>query len=210
MHDPEHGIITPGRPEQGWLNNNRGHQNHAISITGSGYVRRTGNGTVMSNFRHAIKLGLFLFAIWLLLSGHYTPLLLILGVLSTLLVVLLALRADLIDREMQPVLLKPSVLLYWIWLAWEIIKSNIDVSRRILSPRLPISPTIFTIRAAQKTDLGRVTYANSITLVPGTVTMDVDEDVFTVHALTQDVAAQLKRGDMNRRVCSVEGIFPCT
>jgi multicomponent Na+:H+ antiporter subunit E len=164
----------------------------------------------MSRLRHAIKLGLFLFAIWLLLSGHYTPLLLILGVLSTLLVVLLALRADLIDREMQPVLLKPSVLLYWIWLAWEIIKSNIDVSRRILSPRLPISPTIFTIRAAQKTDLGRVTYANSITLVPGTVTMDVDEDVFTVHALTQDVAAQLKRGDMNRRVCSVEGIFPCT
>jgi multicomponent Na+:H+ antiporter subunit E len=164
----------------------------------------------MSTVSHAIKLGLFLFAIWLLLSGHYTPLLLVLGVLSILLVVLLAVRADLIDREMQPVLLKPSVLLYWVWLAREIIKSNIDVSRRILDPRMPISPNIFTIRAAQKTDLGRVTYANSITLVPGTVTMDVDGDVFTVHALTQDAAVNLKRGEMDRRVCSVEGIFPCS
>jgi multicomponent Na+:H+ antiporter subunit E len=164
----------------------------------------------MSTVSHAIKLGLFLFAIWLLLSGHYTPLLLVLGVLSILLVVLLAVRADLIDREMQPVLLKPSVLLYWVWLSREIVKSNIDVTRRILSPRMPISPTIFTIRAAQKTDLGRVTYANSITLVPGTVTMDVDGDVFTVHALTREAAEDLKRGEMDRRVCSVEGIFPCS
>ena len=160
--------------------------------------------------KHAFNLTLFLFAIWLLLSGHYTPLMLVLGGLSTLLVVFLATRADLIDRETQPILLKPSVLLYWFWLGWEIIKSNIDVARRILAPGLPISPHVFTVRAFQKTDLGRVTFANSITLVPGTVTMDVDEDVFTVHALTQAAAADLKRGDMNRRVCSVEGIFPCS
>jgi multicomponent Na+:H+ antiporter subunit E len=164
----------------------------------------------MYNFRHAINLGLFLFAIWLLLSGHFTPLMLVLGVLSTLLVVLLATRADLIDKETQVILLKPSVLFYWFWLSREIIKSNIDVARRILSPRLPISPNVFTVRAFQKTELGRVTYANSITLVPGTVAMDVDEDVITVHALTQDAAADLKRGEMNRRVCNVEGIFPCS
>lgn len=161
----------------------------------------------MSNVRHAINLGLFLFAVWLLLSGHYTPLLLLLGMLSTLLVVFLATRADLIDRETQPVLIKPSVLYYWAWLGREIIKSNIDVTRRILSPGMPISPTIFTVRADQKTELGRVTYANSITLVPGTVTVEVNEDVFTVHALTQEMAADLKRGEMNRRVCNVENVF---
>ena len=161
----------------------------------------------MSNIRHAINLGLFLSAIWLLLSGHYTPLLLLLGVLSTLLVVFLATRADLIDREIQPVLIKPTVLFYWAWLGREIIKSNIDVSRRILSPGMPISPTIFTVRADQKTELGRVTYANSITLVPGTVTVEVNENVFTVHALTREMAAELKRGEMNRRVCNVENIF---
>jgi len=161
----------------------------------------------MSNIRHAINLGLFLFALWLLLSGHYTPLLLVLGVLSTLLVVILATRADLIDGEIQPILIKPSVLFYWGWLGREIVKSNIDVSRCILDPRLPISPNTFTVRAGQKTDLGRVTYANSITLVPGTVTMDVDEEVFTVHALTQQAAADLKSGEMNRRVCDVEDVF---
>ncbi|MCG6900218.1 MAG: Na+/H+ antiporter subunit E [Gammaproteobacteria bacterium] len=161
----------------------------------------------MGKLRHAINLGLFLFALWLLLSGHYTPLLLLLGTVSTLLVVLLTTRADLIDREIQPVLIKPSVLLYWAWLGREIVKSNIDVSRRILNPTLPISPTIFTLRATQKTELGRVTYANSITLVPGTVTVDVEEDLFTVHALTQEIAADLKRGEMNRRVCEVEKVF---
>ena len=161
----------------------------------------------MSKLQHAINLGLFLFAIWVLLSGHYTPLMLLFGVLSTLFVVFLATRADLIDRDTQPVLIKSSVLFYWFWLGREIIKSNIDVTRRILNPRLPISPTVFTVRAGQKTELGRVTYANSITLVPGTVTMDVDEDVFTVHALTREAAADLKSGEMNRRVCAVEKIF---
>jgi multicomponent Na+:H+ antiporter subunit E len=161
----------------------------------------------VSKLQHAINLALFLFAIWVLLSGHYTPLMLLFGVLSTLFVVFLATRADLIDRETQPVLIKPSVLFYWVWLGREIIKSNIDVTRRILSPGLPISPTVFTVRAGQKTELGRVTYANSITLVPGTVTMDVDGDVFTVHALTREAAADLKRGEMNRRVCDVESVF---
>ena len=161
----------------------------------------------MSKLQHAINLGLFLFALWVLLSGHYTPLMLLFGVLSTLFVVFLATRADLIDRETQPVLIKLSVLFYWVWLGREIIKSNIDVTRRILSPGLPISPTVFTVRAGQKTELGRVTYANSITLVPGTVTMDVDKDVFTVHALTREAAADLKRGEMNRRVCNVEIVF---
>jgi multicomponent Na+:H+ antiporter subunit E len=161
----------------------------------------------VGKLKHALNLTLFLFAIWLLLSGHYTPLMIFLGLLSALIVVILAARADLIDQEIQPILLKPSVLLYWFWLGREIIKSNIDVARRILNPRLPISPNIFTVRAGQKTELGRVTYANSITLVPGTVTVDIDEDVFTVHALTQSAATDLKRGEMNRRVCNMEDVF---
>jgi len=161
----------------------------------------------MSKPRHAIKLILFLFAIWLLLSGHYTPLMLTLGLLSTLLVVVLVNRANLIDQEKQPIIIKPSVLFYWGWLGREIVKSNIDVARRILNPRLQISPNVFTVKASQKSDLGRVTYANSITLVPGTVAMDVEEDVITVHALTQEAAADLQRGEMDRRVCAVEKIF---
>ena len=164
----------------------------------------------MSKLKHAINLALLLFALWILLSGHYTLMLLLFGLFSTLLVVLLAARAELIDRESHPIFLQASVLLYWFWLGREIIKSNIDVARIILDPRMPISPTVFTVRALQKTELGRVTYANSITVVPGTVAMDVEEDVITVHALTQAAANDLKRGEMNRRVCDVEGVFPCS
>ena len=161
----------------------------------------------MSNFRHAVNLSLFLFAVWLLLSGHYTVLLISFGVFSTLLVVLLTLRAELVDREVDPVLLKPSALLYWLWLGGEIIKSNIDVTRRILHPRLRISPRVVTVRATQRTDLGRVTYANSITLVPGTVAMSVEGDEITAHALTAEIAADLQRGEMDRRVTAMERSF---
>jgi multicomponent Na+:H+ antiporter subunit E len=161
----------------------------------------------MINLKHPFNLSLFLFAVWLLLSGHYTPLLLTLGLLSTLLVVFIATRAELVDHEMQVVLIKPGVLLYWFWLAGEIIKANIDVCRRILDPRLPISPRMIQVRAGQQTELGRVTYANSITLVPGTVTVSVEGDMFKVHALTRETAEDLKGGELDRRVQDVEQRF---
>ena len=157
--------------------------------------------------KHSLNLTVFLFAAWLLLSGHYTPLLLALGLLSTLLVVFIAARAEIIDHETQAVLIKPRVLLYWFWLGGEIIKSNIDVCRRILDPKLPISPRMIRVRATQQTELGRVAYANSITLVPGTVTVSVEDDVFTVHALTREAAEDLESGELNRRVEDVEGRF---
>ena len=161
----------------------------------------------MSNLRHAVNLSLFLFAVWLLLSGHYTALLLVFGVLSTLFVVLLATRVELVDREVVLVLLKPRALLYWLWLGGEIIKSNIDVTRRIFDPKLRISPRVIRVKATQRTELGRVSYANSITLVPGTVAMSVDEDEITVHALTREVAADLQRGEMDRRITDMERDF---
>jgi multicomponent Na+:H+ antiporter subunit E len=121
--------------------------------------------------------------------------------------VLVAIRVDLVDREMHPVLLKPSALLYWLWLAGQVIKSNIDVTRRILDPRLPIAPTVIRLRATQRTDLGRVSYANSITLVPGTVAIDVEGDAVTVHALTRKASADLQGGEMDRRVSNMEVTF---
>ncbi len=161
----------------------------------------------MSHLRRAINLTVFLFAVWLLLSGHYTPLLIVMGLLSTLFIVVLAIRVDLVDREIHHVLLKPTVLTYWIWLCREIIRSCIDVTRCILDPKLPISPGVIRVKAGQRTDLGRATYANSITLVPGTVSMDVDEDVITVHVLTRYYADDLDSGEMDRRICDIERVF---
>jgi multicomponent Na+:H+ antiporter subunit E len=162
-----------------------------------------GGGTV-SKWRHALNLSVFLFIVWLLLSGHYTALLLVFGALSTLLVVFLATRAELIDHEVDLVALKFRALLYWPWLIGQIVKSNIDVTRRILDPKLRISPCTVRVKASQRTDIGRVTYANSITLVPGTVAISVEGDEILAHALTREVAAELQDGEMDRRITDME------
>ena len=97
-----------------------------------------------------------------------------------------------------------AALRYLGWLTLEVIRSNLDVSRRVLSPRLPISPTLVWVPASQKTELGRVIFANSITLTPGTVSIDVQENEIEVHALSREGAEALLEGEMDRRVRAME------
>lgn len=153
----------------------------------------------------ALGLWLVLFATWLLLSGHFTPFLIGLGAVSCALVVAVAWRMNAVDREPVPVHLNWRILTYWPWLFVEIVKANLDVTRRILSPSLPISPMLIKLKALQRSELGRVIYANSITLTPGTVSVDVRRDEITVHAISEDGAADLEEGTMNRKVAAVEG-----
>lgn len=139
------------------------------------------------------------------MSGIFEPLILILGVFSCALVVVIAMRMDVIDHEAVPVHLTFKVLLYWPWLLWEIVKANIDVTKRVLG-FADISPTMVRIKATQKTDLGIVIFANSITLTPGTISIDVDEEGYIlVHALSRDGTVGLEGGDMDRRVTELEG-----
>ncbi len=154
----------------------------------------------------AISIALVLYGLWLLLSGHYVPLLLSLGVVSVVLVVMIAIRMNVADPEGHPIHLgAKATLWYWPWLVWEIIKANITVTRHILNPRLPISPTLVRVKATQKSALGKVVYANSITLTPGTVSIDVDGPTISVHTLTREAAEDLKRGEMDRRVTHFVG-----
>jgi multicomponent Na+:H+ antiporter subunit E len=146
-----------------------------------------------------------LLIVWLLLSGHYEPLTLTFGVISCVLVVILTQRMDVVDREGHPVHLSWSALIYWPWLLWEIAKANVDVARRVLSPSLPISPTMIRVKTSQLTDLGRVIYANSITLTPGTISLDVRGGEILVHALSREGADELASGEMDRRVTRMEG-----
>ncbi len=155
----------------------------------------------------AVNLVLVMYANWLLFSGHYDRLLLSLGFGSTLVAVAIALRMDIVDRETYPVPLNLKALTYWIWLAGEVIKANLDVARRILSPSLPISPNVLLVKASQRTDLGRVTFGNSITLTPGTITVDMEGDTIEVHALTREAAETLQAGEMDRRVTEMEGFM---
>ena len=154
---------------------------------------------------HAASLFVLFYAFWLLMSGHYTPFLLAVGAAVSAAVVWFARRMDVADREGHPVHLGPSALTYWPWLVKEILKSALEVSRIILDPRLPASPTVARFRPRQKTVVGLVTHANSITLTPGTLSIEVGPEQFVVHALTRAGAAGCIDSEMDRRVERFEG-----
>ena len=146
-----------------------------------------------------------LLAVWLLFSGHYEALTIILGIASCALVVALTHRMDVIDHEGHPVHLGINGLRYWAWLFVEIARANLDVARRILTPSLPIDPRLIRLVPSQRTAVGRVTYANSITLTPGTVAVLLERDEVLVHALEGGFADDLATGEMDRRVLAMEG-----
>jgi len=86
----------------------------------------------------------------------------------------------------------------------EVIRSSIEVARVVLSPSLPISPTLVALTTAEASEAGKVILGNSITLSPGTVTIDVDEDELLVHCLTRESALELTRLEAQRRVAGLE------
>ena len=150
-------------------------------------------------------LGGVLFAFWLALSGHYVPMLIAAGAASAVLCVVAAIRMRVADAEGHPIELIWGAATYFPWLICEIAKSAWAVTKIILDPNLPISPTMTVVRASQKSSAGIATYANSITLTPGTITVGVSGNELTVHALVQDGAADLEGGGMDRRVSQFEG-----
>ena len=146
-----------------------------------------------------------LFLVWLLLSGHYDAIMITYGVLSSLAVVALMAHFQILDDEALPTHLGLRLLVYLPWLFKEIVFSNLAVAKVILHPALPIHPRILRVAVSQKTHVGQVIYANSITLTPGTVTLDVRDGQFLVHALTTESAEGLLSGEMDRRVAHLEG-----
>jgi len=154
--------------------------------------------------KRALSLFLLLFAFWLLLSGHYDFWFIGLGFISSASAVFLARRMGIVDAEGLPLDLVPGLLRYAPWLFGTVIQANFDVARRILHPRLPITPTVIRVPAEQRTAPGRVSYANSITLTPGTISLEVSDDEIEVHALSVDAAEDLQSGEMGRRVVALE------
>ncbi len=145
----------------------------------------------------AFKYGVLLFLFWFLLSGHYGLLLLGLGLASVVLTIFLMKRMNVIDHESYPIHLSPHMPAFIVYIMREIVSANIDVIKRIVSPGSnPISPQMIELPLPQKTDLGRVIYANSITLTPGTVSVNLDKDTILVHALAKETADELATGKM--------------
>ncbi len=149
---------------------------------------------------------LIMFCFWVLLSGYFDAFHFVTGALSSLLVAwlsydLLAGRKPPIAREVMRVL---RFIRYLPWLLWEVFKANIDLVYRTLHPRMPINPSIITFENNFSEDMGTTTLANSITLTPGTVTVDANEEVFVVHAISDEAAESLLEGAMSRQVKKIE------
>lgn len=144
-------------------------------------------------------------AAWWLWSAHTEMLIIIFGVFSVALTLVFVVRMDREAGDHLPYKLGIRPLFYLPYIFWEIVKANIDVAKIICRPKMKISPQMFRARASQKTAVGQVVYANSITLTPGTITLDVRDGEFLIHALTKEAADGVLAGDMDKRVSKLEG-----
>lgn len=149
---------------------------------------------------------ILMFIFWFALSGQTIPLLLILGVISSLLVAYWS--HDLLIGKMDKA---PDfgrifrILKYIPWLAWQIVLSNLHLIYLVLHPKMPIEPQMVRFKHDLKTDMGIVLLGNSITLTPGTITIDADRNEFIVHAVSSKTAQDLLSGDMQARIKAIEG-----
>ena len=151
----------------------------------------------------SLILFLLLLSLWLLMSGHYSILIITLGIISCAFCVYVAKRGNLIDDEGLPIFFIPRLSNYLIWLFKEILKSNLNTAKVIINGK--VEPETFTVKASQVTDVAKVTYANSITLTPGTVTTKMQKDVFEVHALNSDFGNDVRTNEMDKKVTWLEG-----
>jgi multicomponent Na+:H+ antiporter subunit E len=147
-------------------------------------------------------------ALWLLFSGKLDALHLGFGVLSVGLVVILTRRVRLEDtrvvRSRAPAAMRwGAALRYPFWLLKEVAVANLQMARLILHPRLPIDPVLVRFDSALESALARVVLGNSITLTPGTLTLDIEGREFLVHAITEDSASGTSLGAMQRKVAHV-------
>jgi multicomponent Na+:H+ antiporter subunit E len=145
-------------------------------------------------------MGVLLAAAWLLWSGFFKPLLLALGAFSCVLVLIISHRMHLFDSDVFALRFMSRLIRFWGWLGREVVRSSLQVTRAVLSPGLPISPTVAEFDAHCEHPVDRAILGNSITLTPGTLTLSIDGQRFVVHALTEDGARDILGGEMDRRV----------
>ena len=144
-------------------------------------------------------------ALWLLMSGLFKPLILIFGALSVLLTLYIVRRMDKIDEHKLGYDIGIfSTAKYLVWLMVEIAKSNWAVTKVILSGKVPAQQKMFEVPVSQKSELAQVIFANSITLTPGTVTVESEDDNFIVHALDFGDGDMDALADMDAHVTAIE------
>ena len=148
---------------------------------------------------------IFMVALWLILSGIYKPMLIGFGIVSVALVMVIVRRMDQVDGDHVRISIKPiQFFFYVLWLFIEIAKSNWRVTKIVLARTMPIRQNLFEVPYSQTSDLGQVIFANSITLTPGTLTIETETGDFLIHALSYDPTDMDALADMDRRVTGIE------
>ena len=149
---------------------------------------------------------LIMFAFWIFLSGKFSLILLLSGLISSLLVSYMSNDLLIGNGDIKLGFIRTIRFIRFLpWLLWQIVLANIDLALRTLHPKMPINPMLINFKNNLKTDLGMVILANSITLTPGTVTIDVNENEFLVHVISEKAAQSLISGEMQARVKKIEG-----
>ncbi len=155
--------------------------------------------------KYVISLLLTLTAVWFLWSGHIEPFMVFLGAGSVLFSLWISWRMRIVDEEGAPVQMGVRPFIQFApWLFKEIVISNINVAKIILSPKMNLKRNVVTVPAGPQSELGKVMLANAITLTPGTISVKMEGDEIMVHALSFEGAAEDISGDMDRRIQKLE------
>lgn len=163
----------------------------------------SGNREARVVYGRLVLVTVLLAAAWLLWSGLYKPLLLGLGAFSCALTVFIARRMGFFDTDVFAFRYNLKLFGFLAWLAREIVESSWYVARIVLAPKLHIDPKIVELDAGDLDPVDQALLGNSITLTPGTLTLDVHEGRMLVHALTAESAAAVLDGEMKRRVAAL-------
>lgn len=146
-----------------------------------------------------------MFMFWILLSGFFDKMHLSLGIICSAIIAFFSHDLLIPSVESVNMALKKAVnfIRYIPWIIYQIVLANIDVAYRILHPKMPIDPKIITFKTKLRSDLSLTTLANSITLTPGTITVDIKDGIYYVHAVATKPADDLLSGEMENRVANV-------
>ena len=131
-----------------------------------------------------------LFALWLVFNGKVTLELVLFGTVLSVAVYMFCWKFLEYSpkKELLALRLLPQGIGYFFVLIWEVVKANYGTISLILSPKYEAEPLLVTFRTPLKTDLARTVLANSITLTPGTITVELTDEVFKVHCLDKEMA----------------------
>ncbi len=164
---------------------------------------QVGGGRV-HKIRSTLIKGAFLYAIWVLLSGKIDAFHLGIGLAGVMFLLWLDSRLEpLAPPEMQVRIHPLRWIAYALWLLWQMLLSAVYVARVIINPKRHLDPQMVRFESIQPNDIASVALANSITLTPGTLTVDLKNHVYLVHALTGRTARDLLTGSMQARVAHV-------